>query len=292
MTTKHQATDPQAVREMVRQGYAAVALAESACCIAAGANADAIARRLGYSANDLRAVPAGANLGLGCGNPLAIARPLPGEVVLDLGSGAGFDALLAAPAVGPSGRVIGVDMTDAMLDKARANAAHAGVPQVEFRKGYIEHLPVDDASVDVIISNCVINLSPDKPQVFREAYRVLRPGGRLALSDIVLDRPLPPPLRDSLEAYVGCVAGAMLRDEYLDTLRAAGFVDVTIVDETRFGCVIGMQSPELVGTDRQDTVGTDELGALLDGVLSLKVVGHKARATKRQLPPSPHQVRT
>ena len=207
---------PDDVREAVRRRYGAVAAGATTA-----PTAERIARTAGYTENQLDAVPEGANLGLGCGNPVALASLRPGEVVLDLGSGAGFDAFLAARAVGSAGRVIGVDMTEEMIAKARANAVKAELPNVEFRLGTIEALPVDDASVDAIISNCVINLSPDKPAVFREAFRVLRPGGRLMLSDLVALGELPASVRQSMAAYVGCVAGVSLKDEYLAMLKKA-----------------------------------------------------------------------
>jgi SAM-dependent methyltransferase len=193
------------------------------------------AHAYGYSAEDTSAVPQGANLGLGCGNPIALASLRPGETVLDLGSGAGFDCFLAARAVGETGRVIGVDMTHEMLRKARANAAQGGYTQVEFRLGEIEHLPVADTSVDVIISNCVINLSPEKAQVFREAFRVLKHGGHLAVSDVVATAPFPPEVQHDLSLRAGCVAGASLLDDLEGMLRDAGFVDIRIQpkDESR-----------------------------------------------------------
>jgi len=187
-----------------------------------------LGRALGYSDEELAAAPAGANLGLGCGNPQAIAGLKPGEVVLDLGSGAGFDCFLAARQVGESGRVIGVDMTPEMLQRARENARAGGYTNVEFRLGEIEHLPVADRSVDVIISNCVINLSPEKEQVFREAFRVLRPGGRIAISDMVSLVPLSPSVREDLALYVGCLAGVATVDELQAMLAGAGFVDIVI----------------------------------------------------------------
>lgn len=245
-TTPAGAPSADAARERVRTDYARVAQASDAgdcrgeaasCC---GVSEDReinrlISLRLGYTQADLLAVPDGADMGLGCGNPRAIASLKPGEAVLDLGAGGGFDCFLAAAEVGPAGRVIGVDMTPDMLSKARANAARGGFGNVEFRLGEIEHLPVADASVDVIISNCVVNLSPDKRQVFREAFRVLKPGGRLAISDVVASAALPPEMRDDPYLYSACVAGASPVDELECMLAAAGFADVVIApkDESR-----------------------------------------------------------
>jgi SAM-dependent methyltransferase len=224
---------PHAIRDSVRNRYATVPTGNGCCLPASGccgstASPAATAQALGYGAGDTTAAPEGSNLGLGCGNPLAIQSLQPGESVLDLGSGAGFDAFLAARAVGSRGRVIGVDMTPEMLHTARANAAQGRHENVEFRLGEIEHLPVANASVDVILSNCVINLSPEKQQVFREAFRVLRPGGRLALSDIVALQPLPPEVRQDLDLHVGCVAGAATIDDLQSMLAAAGFEQIAI----------------------------------------------------------------
>lgn len=221
------------IRSAVRETYGKIAEQNhNGGCCGGGCGTPAVggtaAEKLGYSAEDMNAVPEGANLDLGCGNPQAIAALRPGETVLDLGSGAGFDAFLAARAVGDAGRVIGVDMTHEMLAKARANATKAGYTNVEFRLGEIEHLPVADASVDVIISNCVINLSPDKPQVFREAFRALRPGGRLAISDVVATAELPDEVRRDLALYTGCMAGASQIDALAAMLHAAGFIDIRI----------------------------------------------------------------
>ncbi|MBI5058593.1 arsenite methyltransferase [candidate division KSB1 bacterium] len=233
-------TTPDNIHTIVRERYAEAAngpgcgCGSGGCCGADLESVDDIALMIGYDKSDLAAIPAGANLGLGCGNPLAHAELQAGDVVLDLGSGAGFDCFLAAPKVGPSGRVIGVDMTPAMLDRARENARKGNYTNVEFRLGQIEHLPVRNSEVTVIISNCVVNLSPDKPQVFREAFRALKPGGKLLLSDLVLTRPLSPALQSSVEAYVGCVAGASLKADYLSDIRLAGFASVEIVQEQRY----------------------------------------------------------
>jgi arsenite methyltransferase len=220
------------IRNTVREHYGKLAEnteSSAACCMpgCCGATPNASVA-LGYTPEQLAAVPDGANLGLGCGNPQAIAALRPGETVLDLGSGAGFDCFLAARQVGPAGLVIGVDMTPQMLTKARKNARDAGVANVDFRLGEIEHLPVRDASVDVILSNCVINLSPSKADVFREAFRVLRPGGCLAISDVVATAPIPERLRGTDSALAGCVAGAAGVDELERTLAEAGFTQVAV----------------------------------------------------------------
>lgn len=221
------------VRRAVREGYAQRAQGGTSCCSEAGCcgTAPAASPSTGYTPEELSSLPAGADLGLGCGNPTAHAGLKEGDVVLDLGSGAGIDCFLAAQIVGEEGHVIGVDMTPEMLDRARENARTRGVANIEFRLGEIENLPVADVSVDVVISNCVINLSPDKPRVFREAYRVLRPGGRMVVSDLVLLRDLPAAVRESLEAYVACVAGAAKVDVYLEMIRAAGFEGIRVLKE-------------------------------------------------------------
>ena len=217
---------------VVREGYARVAKQKTGCCGPTGRDTTTdtdIARQIGYSDVDLAGPAAAGNLGLGCGNPTAIANLQPGEVVVDLGSGAGFDALLAADKLGSEGRYIGVDMTPEMLARARINAVKAGHAQtVEFREGLIEALPIASESADVVISNCVINLSPDKGTVFREAFRVLKPGGRLAVSDILLTKPLPPEIARDVAALIACVAGAETEETYVGHIRDAGFVGIEL----------------------------------------------------------------
>lgn len=231
--------NPKDIKKIVRKGYAKVAKQGVSCCGTGGgcscsASPDEISGSMGYDKAEMRSVPEGANLGLGCGNPVALAAIKKGDTVLDLGSGAGFDAFLAAKAAGKTGRVIGVDMTSEMLDRAGKNAKKGGYKNVEFRQGEIEKLPVEDSSIDVIISNCVINLSPDKKSVFSEAFRVLKPGGRLMVSDIVLKKALPKKIRDSAEAYVGCIAGAVQKAEYLRLIKDAGFQNVKVDGESAY----------------------------------------------------------
>ncbi len=252
------------IRTVVREKYGEIAEGRRTGCGCGAGGCGDLLLTLGYTEEQKAAVPEGADLGLGCGNPLAHAALKPGETVLDLGAGAGVDCFLAARETGPSGRVIGVDMTPSMVERARANAAKARTANVEFRLGEIEHLPVADASVDCIISNCVVNLSPDKLQVFREAHRALKPGGRMLLSDLVLTRPLSEALRQDVELYVGCIAGAAMKDEYLDLIRRAGFAEVTVVEERAY------------------TVGLDALPAgspereAFASVVSVKVRARKA----------------
>ncbi|KYK30586.1 MAG: arsenite S-adenosylmethyltransferase [Candidatus Proteinoplasmatales archaeon SG8-5] len=221
--------DEEKVKQVVKKHYARIAKESTSCCACGCVGDERISKTFGYSDEELQAVPE-ADLGLGCGNPTALGKINEGETVVDLGSGAGIDCFIAAKRVGPTGHVIGVDMTDEMLEKARENARKHGFENVEFRKGYIDELPMEDGSVDVIISNCVINLAPDKSRVFREAYRVLRDGGRLFVSDIVLLDELPPEARENEELMASCVGGALLKVDYLGLMRAAGF-RVDIIDE-------------------------------------------------------------
>jgi arsenite methyltransferase len=225
------AVNKQEVLEAVQEKYGAIARGEVSGCGCGCGSKNEVAAAIGYSAEDLTVAGEG-NLGLGCGNPLALADIQPGMTVLDLGSGAGFDAFLAWQRVGSAGKVIGVDMTAEMLDRARQNAAKLGAKNVEFRKGQIERLPVEDNSVDFILSNCVINLSPDKPAVFREISRVLKPGGRFSLSDIVLLAELPAQVKNDVEAYVGCVAGASMLNDYIRLALEAGLSDLAIAQIT------------------------------------------------------------
>ena len=275
------------IRETVRSAYAS-RVKSGGCCGPAKEESSAqdfekykeSALRMGYSEDDVEVVPEGANLGLGCGAPLVAAQVKTGETVLDLGSGAGFDAFIAAQAVGPEGRVIGVDMTPEMIAQARQNAAKAGVENVEFRHGFIEEMPVEDGIVDVLISNCVINLSPDKPAVFREAFRVLRPGGRLAVSDIVLTAPLPPAVAENIAAYVGCVAGASLLEDYLGYMKEAGFEDIQIAESRQAVESLPEDDPIVLAVlEGTGSCCLDELSAGIKGiashVLSAKVTARK-----------------
>lgn len=272
------------VKTVVRAAYGTIAKQArsgcgpvTSCCGPADAGRES-SKTIDYSEAELRGVPEGADLGLGCGNPVAIASLREGETVLDLGSGAGLDAFLAARRVGKSGRVIGVDMTPAMIVRAEENAKHGDYENVEFRLGEIEDLPVADNAVDVVLSNCVINLSPDKPQVFREAYRVLKPGGRLMIADIVLLEELPEPVKHSVEAYTGCVAGAMLKDEYVAAIRAAGFEDVRIVQRRSFPGEDLENGPSVATSIEESGLMTEENAKLSSSVQSVSISGVKPRA--------------
>lgn len=281
--------DPDAIREQVAARYGQIARTGSSCCggSAAAAGTHSMAKHaelIGYQPEDLASLPEGANLGLGCGSPTALAMIEPGMTVVDLGSGAGIDCFLAAQRVGPTGRVIGVDMTDEMLARARAFAADKGYANVEFRKGIIESLPVDDASVDLVISNCVINLSPDKGRVFAEIARVLRPGGRAAISDIVLLRPLPEAVRHDLEAYIGCVAGAERAGDYLQHAFVAG-LDVDRAYRKGYDVVSVLQcSPEAGKLVEQLPADFDASGAVAS--LDLLLVKPAAAAAPQTAHPT------
>jgi SAM-dependent methyltransferase len=224
------------VKKIIRDSYAKIAQSSGSCgCGSCGCDSNRTIQKqsgqMGYSQSEMNNVPGGSNLGLGCGNPVAIASLKEGDVVLDLGSGAGFDAFLASTKVGKTGKVFGVDLTNEMLDKARENARKGNYTNVEFRKGDIEDLPIEDNSVDAIISNCVINLAPDKEKVFKEAYRVLKKGGRIMASDIVLSKPLPDDIRNNKELLVGCVSGAILKKDYLKLMEKTGFSNIKVLKE-------------------------------------------------------------
>jgi len=228
--------DEEQIVDKVRERYGRFAKEGGSCCATTCCETtqEEVARAIGYADEELEAAPEGANLGLGCGAPVAHLDLKHGEVVLDLGSGGGFDAFLAAPRVGSSGRVIGVDMTPEMISRAEENARNAGILNVQFRHGRLERLPVEDGTVDAVTSNCVINLVPDKRTVFREVARVLKPGGRMVISDIVLDGELPDTVTKDLLAYVGCIAGAMQRESYFDSVRDAGLADVEILRDVDY----------------------------------------------------------
>ena len=261
------------VKELVREGYGKIAFQSCSCCC--GGESGEISRKVGYTDEQLGEVPCEANLGLGCGNPTALASIRSGETVLDLGSGAGLDCFLAVREVGPEGRVIGVDMTPAMIERAKRIAKQYGYHNVEFRLGEIEHLPVEDGSVDRVISNCVINLSPDKAQVFREAFRVLRPGGSLFVSDLVLVGELPERVKHSAAAYVGCLSGAVGKEEYLRIIGETGFSRIVVADEKPFpvDCLLNDETATVLLDD--PTYPEEEKGELSDAVRSIMVTAWK-----------------
>lgn len=270
--------DDQDLKKAVRESYSHVAknagsCGSSSCC--GSAKPQSISKKIGYSEEQIKDVPVGSNLGLGCGNPIAFASLKEGETVLDLGSGAGFDCFLASKIVGPQGKVIGVDMTAEMVSRAEANANQGGYTNVEFRLGEIEALPVEDNTIDVIISNCVINLVPDKKKAFQEAFRVLKPGGRLMVSDIVLLKGLPESVRQSINAYVGCIAGAMRKDMYLDAIRSAGFEDVSVLQESIFplDCMTNDPTGQAILKSLDGSV--EDKARVESCIASVKVRGHK-----------------
>lgn len=238
--------EKEAVVGNVRDKYAALALEGGSCCGPSGcgpSTEEAVTLDIGYSKQQLQAVPEGANLGLGCGAPIDHLALQPGETVVDLGSGAGIDVFLAADAVGPTGQVIGVDMTPEMLLRAQRNAKKAGVTNAEFREGRLESLPVESGTVDAITSNCVINLVPDKAVVFKEIARILKPGGRIVISDIILDKPLPPAIEKDVYAYVGCISGAAMREDYFGMIREAGLGDIEVLKDIDYGAVVIDHAP-------------------------------------------------
>ena len=272
------------IKKMVREGYAERVKTGSSCCTPAkscccggDSTVRSASKSVGYAEEEMDSVPDGANLGLGCGNPTALASLVEGETVLDLGAGAGFDCFLAANKVGKNGKVIGVDMTPEMIEKARENAEKGGYRNVEFRLGEIESLPAADNSIDVIISNCVINLSPDKERVFGEAFRVLKPGGRLMVSDIVLLKELPDFIRNSVAAYVGCISGALMKDEYLDTIKKSGFQEVSVLDESIFPIDCVSDDPMVQGIVKELDLTEAKIKDTENSVASIKVQGIKPK---------------
>jgi arsenite methyltransferase len=264
------------IKRKVREGYALIAkratshYASRGCCGCADLPEE-ICKRLGYTEEEIQAVPPESNLGLGCGNPVALASIKEGEIVLDMGSGAGFDCFLASSKVGQRGKVIGVDMTSEMVEKARANSRKDGYTNIDFRQGDLENMPVADNYVDVVISNCVINLVPSKDRAFKEAFRVLKPGGRLAVSDVVLLKDLPDFVKRSTEAYIGCLAGAIMKEEYINVIKSAGFEEVIVVEETSFP--IESLISESASSPIQDMpeLSEGQLRDVSDSVSSIKV---------------------
>ena len=269
------------IKKAVREGYAKIAKKEASCCspvksCCGGDNpSESISKSIGYTDEELKGVPEGANLGLGCGNPVALASLKQGEIVLDLGSGPGLDCFLAANKVGKTGKVVGVDMTPEMIEKARENARKGKYGNVEFRLGEIENLPVADKFVNAVISNCVINLVPDKKKVFRETFRVLKPGGRLMISDLVLLKELPDFIKNSVEAYIGCLSGAIMKDDYLNAIKAAGFREVKIIDETSFPIELMASDSTAKALIEEMKIPVEKLKDVARSVVSIKVQGIK-----------------
>ncbi len=259
------------VHKVVRERYGKIAKTKAQPC---GCGCTSTSQQIGYSKNELSSVPAGADLNLGCGNPIALASLKEGETVIDLGSGGGLDCFLAAKKVGAKGKVIGIDMTAEMLERARANAKKGGYQNVEFRLGEIENMPVADNTADIIISNCVVNLSPDKQRVFNEAYRVLKSNGRLMISDMVLLKELPERVKSSVLAYVGCVAGADLKEDYLGKIKQAGFRNVEIVAENHMPELF-LDEPDVKAFVEEQKMTKKEIAEISDAVVSIKVSAKK-----------------
>jgi len=261
--------NPNDIKKAVREAYAKVVVKKTSCCgpdesVCSTQSVQIKSKCMGYTEEELKSVPEGANLGLGCGNPVTIASLKEGQTVVDLGSGGGLDCFLAASKVGDKGKVIGVDMTPEMIDKARRTAEKGGYKNVEFRLGEIEHLPVPDNHVDVVISNCVINLAADKEHVLKEIYRIMKPGGRIAISDLALIKELPPKIRNSIEAYTGCIGGAILLEEYKKAVRGAGFKGIKFTVKT---------AEDIADADREQM--PDELKSLENYVVSVYITAGK-----------------
>ncbi len=272
------------IKKIVRESYAKIATQDntsccdqiSSCCGPNNLAVD-ISKKIGYTDKEIKTVPEGANLGLGCGNPVAIASLKESETVMDLGSGAGFDVFLAAQKVGINGKVIGVDMTQEMIEKARENAKKGNYSNVEFRLGEIEKLPTDNNSIDVIISNCVINLSPDKKAVFKEIFRVLKPGGRLMISDIVLLKELPDFIKNSIDAYVGCISGAILKDDYTEIIKNSGFHNVEIANEVKVSIDLWLNDSTIQKTMEDLKISPEKVKEVLGNIASIKLKGVKPK---------------
>jgi SAM-dependent methyltransferase len=268
------------IKRAVKEGYARIAkqatsyYASRSCCGDADISEE-ISKRMGYTDEEIQAAPPESNLGLGCGNPVALADLNVGEIVLDMGAGAGFDCFLASTRVGPVGKVIGVDITSEMVEKARANARKCGYSNIDFRQGDLENMPVADNYVDVVISNCVINLIPNKMMAFKEAFRVLKPGGRLAVSDVVLLRELPEFVKRSNEAYIGCLAGAVMKDEYLEIIRSAGFQDVTVAAQSGFPVETLISETTASVITEKPIISSEQQKEVADSVVSIKVSAFK-----------------
>ena len=269
------------IKKLVKEGYGKVASKKHSCCDPESVHSqkndftEKISKKIGYTDKDMSSVPEESNLGLGCGNPIALASLKEGDIVLDLGSGAGFDCFLAANKVGSTGKVIGVDMTPEMVEKAQGNAKKGNYHNVEFRLGEIEKLPVEDNSVDVIISNCVVNLSPDKKKVFEESFRVLKPGGSLMVSDIVLLKDLPDSIKNSPHAYINCIAGAVQKNEYIGAIKEAGFSEVKIIDEVSLPFESMGNDPGAKAIIEDLNIPVEKLEGIVNAVVSIKAYGKK-----------------
>ncbi|TFH51510.1 MAG: arsenite methyltransferase [Methanothrix sp.] len=264
------------IKRAVKEGYARIAKQatsyySSRSCCGCGDIPEEISKRMGYSDEEISAAPPESNMGLGCGNPVALASLREGEVVLDMGAGAGFDCFLASSRVGVSGMVIGVDITSEMVDRARANARKGGYTNIDFRQGDLENMPVADRYVDVVISNCVINLVPNKNMVFREAFRVLKPGGRLAVSDVVLTKELPEFVKRSSKAYIGCLAGAIMKDEYLKIIKSVGFSEINVVAESSSPVESLLCETTGSAVIEMPSISAEQQKEVADSVLSIKV---------------------
>ena len=270
------------IKRAVKEGYARIAkqatsyYSSGSCCGCADISEE-ISKRMGYSEEEISAAPPESNLGLGCGNPVALASLRVGETVLDMGAGAGFDCFLASTRVGTSGKIIGVDITSEMVEKARTNARKGGYANIDFRQGDLENMPVADSYMDVVISNCVINLIPNKNMVFREAFRVLKPGGRLAVSDVVLTKELPEFVKRSSKAYIGCLAGAIMKDEYLKIIRSVGFSEVIVVAESSFPVESLLCETAGSAVIEMPRISAEQQKEVADSVLSIKVSAVKAK---------------